>query len=100
MVLEMRPIFVQKILYDINLVLGEGIRVESRNLLFSPFLCLWLGYGSSLVMCPIFVSKLLNNTKLEIGWNLEICYLGLHWSLWLRYGRGFGNAPYICKKTI
>ena len=32
--LEMRPIFLRKLLIKLKLVLGEGIRLESRNLLF------------------------------------------------------------------
>ena len=49
-------------------MLGEGIRLESRNLLFGPPLVavvkIWKCF---LEMRPIFVRKLLNNTNIGIG---------------------------------
>ena len=36
--LEMRPIFVKNFLIILKLVLGEGIRLESRNFLFRSLL--------------------------------------------------------------
>ena len=87
MVLEMCPIFVRKYKIILKLVLGDGIRLESRNLLFrsllvsavmiwkwvwnAPYICkknyliilkLVLGEGIRL-----YVRKLLNNTKFRIG---------------------------------
>ena len=37
-ILQTRPISVQKCYMILNLVLGEGIRLESRNLLFRSLL--------------------------------------------------------------
>ena len=56
----MRPIFVQKILKK-KLVWGEGIRLESRNLLFRSLVVFVVKKR------PIFVRELLNNTKISIG---------------------------------
>ena len=56
----------------LNLVLGEGIRVESQNCYLGLCLCLGLRYGSGLKMRPIFARKLLNNTKIGVGWRNKV----------------------------
>ena len=62
-VLEIRPIFVRKLLN--NTKIGIGWRNKAG---IPKFVILWLRKGSGLEMRPIFERKLLNNTKIGAGW--------------------------------
>ena len=65
-ILQTRPIFVQKILYDTKF--GIGLRLESRNLLFRHPLVSLVKIWKWFWKCALYLhKKLVNNTKIGIG---------------------------------
>ena len=66
-VLERALYLYKKYYMIVNLVLGEGIRVESKNCYIGLCSCLWLRYGSGFGNGPTFVRKIRNNIKIGIG---------------------------------
>ena len=87
----------------LKLVLGEGIRQESRNLFFRPLLVsvvkIWKVFWKWVLYLQenyLIILKLVLSEEIRLESQKLVFY---YWCLWLRYGSGFGNAPYICKKT-